>query len=196
MSDLYQVLGIERTATQEEIKAAYRSLANKHHPDKGGDTELFQKINEAYTILSDEFKKSEYDLTGDYVDTSDRVNAILIQFLMQSIDQMFNDSFDLKAMISKELMNEKFNNINANNGIESQLKKLKAVNNRIKPDTHFSKRLIQKRVEAMENGLAANKLNIRVIDKALTELETFEYRLDPQVTTNFGISLTTPFISA
>jgi DnaJ-class molecular chaperone len=50
--DYYATLGIERNATQEEIKKAYRSLAIKHHPDKGGDSEIFKKINEAYEQLS------------------------------------------------------------------------------------------------------------------------------------------------
>ena len=51
--DYYQTLGIGRDASQEEIKKAFRSLASKHHPDKGGDTAKFQEIQEAYATLSD-----------------------------------------------------------------------------------------------------------------------------------------------
>jgi len=59
--DHYNTLGVARTATPEEIKKAYRKLAAIHHPDKGGDTAMFQKIQAAYETLSDPQKKQEYE---------------------------------------------------------------------------------------------------------------------------------------
>lgn len=59
--DHYQVLGVTRNATPEEIKKAYRKLASQHHPDKGGDTATFQKVEEAYRILSDPNMRQQYD---------------------------------------------------------------------------------------------------------------------------------------
>lgn len=59
--DHYATLGVAKTATPDEIKKAYRKLASQHHPDKGGDTAMFQKIEEAYRILSDPQKRQEYD---------------------------------------------------------------------------------------------------------------------------------------
>lgn len=59
--DYYETLGVNRNASQDEIKKAYRSLAMKHHPDRGGDTNKFKEIEEAYRTLSDEQKKAEYD---------------------------------------------------------------------------------------------------------------------------------------
>lgn len=61
MDDHYQTLGVNKGATQEEIKKAYRKLASQHHPDKGGDTATFQKIQTAYDTLGDEQKRAEYD---------------------------------------------------------------------------------------------------------------------------------------
>jgi DnaJ-class molecular chaperone len=59
--DYYNTLGITKDANAEDIKKAYRSLASKHHPDKGGDTATFQKVQEAYATLSDPQKRSAYD---------------------------------------------------------------------------------------------------------------------------------------
>lgn len=64
MTDYYNVLGINKNASKEEIKKAYRSLSLKYHPDKTSDTVLndkFREISSAYEILGDEDKKKEYD---------------------------------------------------------------------------------------------------------------------------------------
>jgi len=61
----YGALGVSKTATQSEIKKAYRKLAVKHHPDRGGDAEQFKKISQAYEVLSDEEKRKLYDTYGE-----------------------------------------------------------------------------------------------------------------------------------
>jgi curved DNA-binding protein len=61
MTNHYETLGVSKTATPDEIKKAYRKLASKHHPDKGGDTATFQKIEEAYRTLSDPDQRQQYD---------------------------------------------------------------------------------------------------------------------------------------
>ena len=60
----YDILGVSKDASQEEIKKAYRKKAHKHHPDKGGDEEKFKKVNEAYQVLSDKEKRKRYDQFG------------------------------------------------------------------------------------------------------------------------------------
>ena len=62
--DYYKTLGVPRTASQDEIKKAFRKLARTHHPDAGGDEAKFKEINEAYEVLSDQKKRDLYDQYG------------------------------------------------------------------------------------------------------------------------------------
>lgn len=61
----YSTLGLNQNASQDEIKAAYRKMAMKHHPDRGGDEKKFKEIEEAYRTLSDPQKKQMFDMGVD-----------------------------------------------------------------------------------------------------------------------------------
>ena len=62
--DYYNTLGVSRDASQQEIKKAFKKLASKHHPDKGGDEAKFKEIQQAYETLGDENKRHQYDHFG------------------------------------------------------------------------------------------------------------------------------------
>ena len=61
MKNPYEVLGVEASADKDQIKKAYRKLAMKHHPDKGGDEDKFKEVSEAYSLLSDEAKRRAWE---------------------------------------------------------------------------------------------------------------------------------------
>ncbi len=79
MSDYYRVLGVKKNSSDEDVKAAFRRLARKHHPDLNpGDDAAereFKKINEAYEVLSDAGNRTSYDRYGDNWKHADRLNA-------------------------------------------------------------------------------------------------------------------------
>lgn len=65
MEDLYKILGVERNASAEDIKKAYRKLAHQYHPDKpGGNESKFKEINKAYEVLGNKDKRAQYDQFG------------------------------------------------------------------------------------------------------------------------------------
>jgi molecular chaperone DnaJ len=71
MKDFYKILGVEKSASEEEIKKAYRKLAHQYHPDKaGGNEQKFKEINEAYQVLSNKEKRAQYDRFGRVFDGS------------------------------------------------------------------------------------------------------------------------------
>mgnify|MGYP001569847190 CR=1 FL=1 len=65
MKNYYDILGVDKKASKDEIKKAFRNLAHKYHPDKkGGNADKFKEASEAYSVLSDDQKRSQYDMYG------------------------------------------------------------------------------------------------------------------------------------
>jgi len=84
----YDILGLQRGASPQEIKTAYRKLAMEHHPDRGGDESHFQRISQAYETLSDTNKRARYD---DEISIQAQFNGNFRSF--EDVNNMFNDIF-------------------------------------------------------------------------------------------------------
>jgi len=80
VKDYYQILGVDRQATDADIKKAYRKLASQHHPDRGGDANAFKQVQEAYDILSDNRKRAEYDNPQGFFTQRGNFDDILNQY--------------------------------------------------------------------------------------------------------------------
>ena len=95
MIDHYSTLGVSKNANADDIKKAYRRLASQHHPDKGGDTSTFQKIEEAYRILSDPQQRQQYDNTMTQGNPFQGFPGGGFQFNMNgfNMDEMFGQMF-------------------------------------------------------------------------------------------------------
>ena len=89
--DYYSTLGISKTASASDIKKAYRKLAMENHPDKGGDSNKFAKITEAYDVLKDSKKRSNYDQFG----TADPQQ----NFNQQTRTYSFNGGVDINCLL-------------------------------------------------------------------------------------------------
>src|SRR5207302_5857669 len=106
MADYYEVLSIERTASEDEIKGAYRKLAMRWHPDRNDGSkdaeEKFKELTEAYDVLRDPQKRAAYDRYGEsglraggmaggfhHFDLSEALNVFMRDFGFGGIDSMF-----------------------------------------------------------------------------------------------------------
>jgi curved DNA-binding protein CbpA len=104
--DLYETLGVARTASPQEIKRAYRKLARKFHPDVSGDPEdaaRFKEIDLAYKVLSDEARRKVYDETGRIEGmAADNRQAMLVDLLSRTLTATVNELVQKGAKLSQE----------------------------------------------------------------------------------------------
>lgn len=110
MEDYYQILGVPENASEEEIKRAFRELAKKYHPDRGGDPEKFKKIVEAYRVLSDPKLRAEYDQKRKFVQQgvfdfgfNDLFDYLRKDFFGEDIFTLFEDFFTFHDTDRKDL---------------------------------------------------------------------------------------------
>jgi len=97
MADLYETLGVTRDATPEEIKAAFRAKAKATHPDAGGADAAFAEVSTAYSILSVEEKRREYDKSGradNRAENEHRFAFALIEGMMRKVIEEYEEADD------------------------------------------------------------------------------------------------------
>jgi len=106
--DYYKILNVNKEASDSEIKKSYRKLAKENHPDKGGDSEKFKQIAEAYEVLSNKDKRTQYDTFGKF-DGSMNINPFEI------FESMFRDiGLDSSTNIFGDIDLGEFGSIHAN----------------------------------------------------------------------------------
>lgn len=109
MKNYYKILGVSPNASQEEIKKAYRRLAHRHHPDKGGNEKKFKEINEAYQVLSDQSKRKQYDQYGRVFEGVKGSPGFKSREAWKNLGFDFDSSFGFEDLGSlKELFEEFF----------------------------------------------------------------------------------------
>ena len=179
----YDELGVSVHATSEEIRQKYRTLAQIHHPDKGGDEEKFKRIKFAYEILSDPIRRNEYDTTGKYgTDTSIKDEALhsLAQLLF-SLIYNFNPEQDNLILIMtnkvSEMKQEMTNNINTCNGYIDNLNKI-ATRLKIKTDNeNILQGFVNTQIEMRKGEFANFTKRIQICDAQFEILKDYEYGL-------------------
>lgn len=180
--DPYKTLGIEKDATQDQIKRAYKRKASKCHPDKGGDKIEFQKLQNAYSILNDERKRLYYDQYGIEDSLPD-----LDQEALKELSFIFSDLLD--NMDFEQIKNVDIIDV-IKKQIEENIKKSKvvlAINNKQiskfeKVETKMSKdyknifaNVINNKIKkAKSDNLMINR-KIELCDKILLLLKEFEF---------------------
>jgi len=176
----YTQLDISLDASLEEIKQRFRTLAHMHHPDKGGNEEVFKSIKLAYEILMDPIRRKQYDLTGDAELANIRDEAVtnIVQIILSIIPTFDPDQDDL-IEIAKHKTNDMLtreNNQIANiqrdiNNFEKVLTKLRIKNN----GENILHNVIVNQIRDQRKDLLQNQQNVQVCTLMLEILNDYEY---------------------
>lgn len=191
LMSLYDDLGVDTDATPDQIKASYRTLAQRHHPDKeGGDKEKFQAVQNAYAILSDPERRDRYDDTGNagpVPDITTEAMTAMAEILVQVVDQVDVEKNnvvtimkDHVAMLTRDA-NTKHENIE--HGISKCMSAITRL--RVKDGSdNFARQVLQNRVADQKKAFAAIEHRLEVLAKIKEMLDLYEYKVDAH---DFGL---------
>jgi DnaJ domain len=97
--DLYQILGVGRSAPSEEIQRAYRRKAKTSHPDGGGSVKAFSELSTAYTVLTDPNRRERYDSTGEIIPTRpNNLDVSAIEVIAQKLGLIIHAEYDMTSV--------------------------------------------------------------------------------------------------
>jgi curved DNA-binding protein CbpA len=178
----YTELDVPVDASLETIKQRYRTLAQMHHPDKGGDEELFKRIKLAYEVLSDPIRRKQYDVTGETGTTNAKDEAIsnIIQIILHVAPNFNADQEDLIAIAEGETRSM-LDMVNTDiNNTEMQIRKFEIVLRKLRIKTageNILENIIVKQIQIRKKDLVVFHKNVKVCMLMLEILKDYEYGL-------------------
>lgn len=205
MESLYDILGIDKGATKQEIKTAFKKLAQKHHPDKNnGGNNTFDKIKKAYEILYDDVRRELYDTKGITGSTTslelqarDYLRTRFIGLIKDAhIDLVAIDIFEL---MMKHILQEK-NDVN--NNLSKVKRKKEQLNIVVKnlscdnDDGDLFRIPVVTYLKELEDHLDAGEKHLEMLGVASQVLKHHQYNVQHRLTTSDGIETTTIYISS
>jgi curved DNA-binding protein CbpA len=193
----YTELDVSVTASTEDIKQRYRTLAQMHHPDKGGDEEIFKRIKLAYEILSDPVRRKQYDITGETTTTNAKDEAIanIVQILLHVVPSFNVDEDDLIKIAEAETRTM-LDLVNKDIGVtERYIVNLEKVSKKIKIKTdgeNILNTFITYQIHQRKQELLNFQRRVKVCNLMLEILKDYEYGLINLIFENPNIDNGTP----
>jgi curved DNA-binding protein CbpA len=179
--NLYDELELPTHCTTDEIKQKYRTLAQTHHPDKGGDEEKFKRIKTAYEILSDPTRRAEYDLTGKYdqdVPIKSEAYSRLSNMVSHYTQQINPEIDDLILKMKVDIYQAQETNRKEIDLCLRAIEKFKIVSRKLKLK-HEGENILKTFVDALqkqkEDNLIFLKRTTLIFDLMLNILEEYQY---------------------
>lgn len=163
----YEILGLAENCTDEEITAAFRALAKEHHPDVGGDTEIFIKVNIAVEILRDPHKRKMYDDFGVCMSFSEDVTR---EMALGKFRTLVSEWVDLQVSENRDINIQKF----FKHRISEAKKKLNQVTNNLELSiTALKERMAEITVKDGEPNIVVEVIQMK-INNSSTELQNLK----------------------
>lgn len=183
----YEILGVRRDATDDQVKAAYRRRAKTTHPDSGGDPEAFSRVQKAYELLLDPVRRKVFDDTGYDVELADPVDLqalIVIEKLVNqlTLDEREPGTFDplarMRTDLSEEMRKARFSKRELerhSSRIEHHLERLEK-----RPTTDILGSMLRARIKAIATAIGETEAKIKASERACEMLYDYSYEVDVQ----------------
>ena len=187
MIDPYETLGIDRGADEQAIKAAYRKVVKSAHPDSGGDTEVFGRLQACYDLLKDPVRRKVYDNTGydpQLADPRDLQGILKLETLVNDfiLDEREPGSFDplarMRSDLSEEMRKSRFSKRELERHsarIEHHLERLEK-----RPSTDILGSMLRARIKAIATAINETEAKIKASERACEMLYDYAYEVDVQ----------------
>ncbi|MFC5444159.1 J domain-containing protein [Rhizobium halophytocola] len=183
--DPYMMLDIERDADDQEIKSAYRKAAKNAHPDSGGDSEQFARLQSAFDLLKDPVRRRVYDDTGydpQMADQKDLKVLMMIETLVNDfiLDEREPGSFDPVAAMRRKLSDDILKNRFHILELERHRARVRKHMDRLgkRPDTDVLGSMLRARSQSISEAIKQSEIQIDAIEQAYTMLESYSYEID------------------
>lgn len=184
MRDLYEILGVARKATAEQIKAAYRDKAKAAHPDGGGSAGAFAELKHAYEVLGSPEKRASYDRTGDPDPHPERDEAMAIALIADMVLQLVDDLRDYRMDPIKIMAQTLDRNIGHEMGVgERAIRerlKCKDLLHRFKSKgkSRIILTVLERRIVEIENEMLESKRRVNRMKRAKEMVLDHEFKVD------------------
>jgi curved DNA-binding protein CbpA len=188
VTDLYEVLGVKRTAARRDIHKAYRRKAKAAHPDSGGSVAAFNELVLAYSVLSDQQRRNRYDNTGE-IDPPrpDNSDGAAIEIIAEKLGLVIHAEQDLASMDVGRLIEQAIrDDIAARKASvahqQRASKRLGALRARAKRkaegETNLMGRVLDWHEAAIQNHIKKHEGSIRFLERALEILKDYSFTDD------------------
>ncbi len=190
MIDPYETLGLERDADGDAIKTAYRKAAKTAHPDSGGDTEEFGRLQACYDLLKDPVRRKVYDSTGydpQLADPRDLKGILMLEALVNEfiLDEREPGSFDplaaMRRKLSDDIVKSRFHILE----LERHRARVRQHIDRLgrRPAADVLGSMLRTRSQSIADAIRNAEAQIEAIEQAYVMLEGYSYELEllPQV---------------
>lgn len=185
MIDPYETLGLERDADGDAIKTAYRKAAKTAHPDSGGDTEEFGRLQACYDLLKDPVRRKVYDNTGydpQLADPRDLKGILMLETLVNEfiLDEREPGSFDplaaMRRKLSDDIVKSRFHILE----LERHRARVRQHIDRLgrRPAADVLGSMLRTRSQSIADAIRNAESQIEAIEQAYTMLEGYSYELE------------------
>lgn len=204
MSKFYEALGLLKEATAEEIKAAYRKLAQMHHPDKGGNSDRFQEVQTAYDTLSNPDRRADYDRSGQGSPDKPPLRDLAIAEFALMINTLMNNpqlDFSKSSIVTYmgQLATSKLNHIQIQREqVEAKIAREESARDRVSVEKgdNLVAMVLDGMIRNDNHALSQMQAAEEVLAEVLRILDDHKYRLDEDPLTTTSTPWATFFIKS